>query len=102
MIRMTARPVHPGEILNEEFLVPLGLSAGALAKAVDVPRTRIERVRDERTGITADTALRLAAYFGTTPEFWMNLQASYDLAVAGAAMKDRGPIAPRHSAEGVG
>lgn len=82
MLRVTARPIHPGEVLREEFLEPLGLSAGRLAQAVGVPRTRIERVRDERTGVTADTALRLAAYFGTTPDFWMNLQASYDLDVA--------------------
>ena len=77
-----ARPVHPGEVLREEFLGPLGLSAGAVAKAVEVPRTRIERLRDEQTGVTADTALRLAAYFGTTPDFWLNLQAAYDLATA--------------------
>ena len=82
MTRMTARPVHPGEVLREEYLVPMSLSAGTLAKALDVPRTRIERLRDERTGVTADTALRLSAYLGTTPLFWMNLQAAYDLAVA--------------------
>lgn len=74
------RPVHPGEVLREEFMEPLGLSAIALARAIGVPRTRIERVRDEATGVTADTALRLGALLGTSPEFWMNLQANHDLA----------------------
>jgi antitoxin HigA-1 len=72
-------PVHPGEILREEYLVPLGMSAGALAKILNVPRTRIERLSTEQTGITTDTALRLARFFMTTPEFWMNLQTSYEL-----------------------
>lgn len=73
--------VHPGEILREEYLRPLGMSAGALARLVDVPRTRIERLATEQTAVTPSTALRLAKVFDTTPEFWMNLQASYDLAV---------------------
>ena len=72
-------PVHPGEILREEYLVPLAMSAGNLAKTLHVPRTRIERLVSEQTGITSDTALRLAKFFRTTPEFWMNLQASYEL-----------------------
>jgi addiction module HigA family antidote len=75
-------PVHPGEILREEFLIPMGLSAYSVAAACGVPRTRIERLAREETPITADTALRLAKYFGTTPAFWMNLQAQYDLEVA--------------------
>ena len=75
-------PVHPGEILKHEFLVPLALSAGALARRIGVPRTRIERVVKEETPITTDTALRLAKVFGTTPQFWTNLQSLYDLKIA--------------------
>ena len=75
-------PIHPGEFLREDFLVPLGLSANALALALRVPVTRISEIVHERRGITADTALRLARYFGTTPDFWMNMQARYDLAIA--------------------
>ena len=78
-------PVHPGEILREEYLVPLKLSAGALAKKLLVPRTRIERLAAEQTSLTPDTALRLARFFRTTPEFWMNLQASYDLKIEAKA-----------------
>lgn len=74
-------PVHPGEILREEYLVPLGLSAGALAKRLGVPRTRIERLVKQETPITPDTALRLARFFRTSPEFWMNMQATHDLKV---------------------
>jgi addiction module HigA family antidote len=80
-------PIHPGEILREEYLVPLGLSAGALAKALGVPRTRIERIVKQQMGISPDTALRLAKYFGTTPNVWLNLQADYDLAVQAEALK---------------
>ncbi len=75
-------PLHPGEMLREEFMVPLGLSANALALALRVPATRISEIVKERRGITADTALRLARYFRMTPEFWMNLQSHYDLEVA--------------------
>ena len=75
-------PVHPGEFLREDFLAPLGLSANALAMALRVPVTRISEIVRERRGITADTALRLARYFGTTPDFWMKMQMSYDLALA--------------------
>ena len=78
----TAIPIHPGEFLREDFLVPLGLSANALALALRVPVTRISEIVRERRGITADTALRLARYFGTTPDFWMKMQMSYDLALA--------------------
>ena len=75
-------PMHPGEVLREEFLLPLDMSAGALAKACSVPRTRIERIASEETSITADTALRLSKAFGTTAEFWLNLQNAYDVRVA--------------------
>jgi addiction module HigA family antidote len=75
-------PIHPGEFLREDFLVPLGLSANALALALRVPVTRISEIVRERRGITADTALRLARYFGTTPDYWMKMQMSYDLALA--------------------
>ncbi|RUU52057.1 HigA family addiction module antitoxin [Mesorhizobium sp. M2C.T.Ca.TU.002.02.1.1] len=74
-----ARPIHPGEFLREEYLVPLGMSAGALAKKLNLPRTRIERIVKEEVGLTPDTALRLARFFNTTPEFWMNFQKSYEL-----------------------
>ncbi len=75
-------PVHPGEILLEDFMSPLGLSANALATQLRVPATRIGDITRGRRGITADTALRLGRYFGSTPQFWLNLQAGYDLDVA--------------------
>jgi addiction module HigA family antidote len=75
-------PLHPGEMLREEFLVPMRLSANALALALRVPATRISEIVNERRGVTADTALRLARYFHMTPEFWMNLQSQYDLETA--------------------
>ena len=78
----TLPPLHPGEVLREEFLVPLRLSPGALAKATGVPRTRIERIAAETTGITADTALRLGKALNTSAQLWLNLQNSYDLAIA--------------------
>jgi antitoxin HigA-1 len=71
--------VHPGEVLREDFLRPMNLSPYAVARAVGVPRTRIERLANEQTAVTADTALRLARYFGTSPAFWMGMQAQYDL-----------------------
>lgn len=79
--------VHPGEILREEYLVPLGMSAGALARHLNVPRTRIERLVAEQTAVTTDTALRLAKFFRTSPELWMNMQAGYDLKIEAAAKK---------------
>jgi addiction module HigA family antidote len=82
-------PIHPGEILREEFLVPLELSPYALAKKLKVPRTRIERIVAEKIGITADTALRLGKFFRTTPQFWLNMQASYDIKIAEVALKDQ-------------
>lgn len=88
-----ANPIHPGEILREEFLVPLGLTAGGLARDLGVPRTRVERVVREQSGISADTAMRLARYFGMSVAFWMNIQKSYELDVAHADEKLRAEIA---------
>ena len=68
-------PIHPGEILREEYLAPLGLKPYTLAKRLNIPRTRIERLVSEQTPVTADTALRLAKFFGSTPQFWLNMQA---------------------------
>ena len=82
MVKNGMRPVHPGEILREEFMVPLGLSSNALAHALGVTPARINDIVRERRGITADTALRLARYFGTDAQSWINLQAAYDLRVA--------------------
>ena len=78
----TMPPIHPGETLREDFLKPLGLSANRLAIELRVPVTRVNDIVRGRRAITADTALRLARYFGTTPQFWMNLQTNYDLDVA--------------------
>jgi addiction module HigA family antidote len=75
-------PIHPGEILTEEFMKPLGLSINRVARDLRVPVTRIAEIVHGRRGVSSDTALRLARYFGTTPEFWMNLQSAYDLEVA--------------------
>ena len=91
----TMPPVHPGEILAEDFLKPLDLTAYAVAKACGVPRTRIERLAREETPVTADTALRLGRYFDTTPQFWMNLQSRFDLETASRAKaEDVARIAP--------
>lgn len=79
---LLVNPSHPGEVLEELYLVPLGLSAIALAKRIHVPRTRIERLVKGETALSADTAMRLAKVFGTTPEYWMNLQRAWDLARA--------------------
>jgi addiction module HigA family antidote len=92
-------PVHPGEVLREEFLGPMGLTAYAVALACGVPRTRIERLAREETPITADTALRLSRYFGTTPAFWMGMQAQYDLENAEDSLgDDLARIKPREAA----
>ena len=80
-------PVHPGEILKEEYLVPLKMSPGALARHLDVPRTRIERIVKCDSPISTDTALRLAKFFGTTPKFWANMQSGYDLKMEAAAKR---------------
>jgi addiction module HigA family antidote len=75
-------PIHPGEILREDYLKPLGLSMNRLALDLRVPVTRISEIVHERRGITTDTALRLARYFNTTARYWLNLQAAYDLEIA--------------------
>lgn len=82
------RPIHPGEILREEFLIPMGLTANAVAVALMIPAPRINDIVRERRGITADTALRLSKYFGTSVEFWLGLQADYEASVARAAIAD--------------
>ena len=90
-------PLHPGEMLREEFMKPLGLSANALAIALRVPVTRISEIVRERRGITADTALRLARYFNMSPQFWMRLQMDFDLESAAGEIKGtlREEIRPR-------
>ncbi len=92
------RPVHPGEILKDE-LDELGLSTNALANALDVPTSRITAILNGQRGVTADTALRLARYFGTTPQLWLNLQQSFELRVAelesGEEIENR--VQPRES-----
>ena len=97
------RPVHPGEVLGEE-LQELGMSANALAKALDVPTNRITAILKGQRGITADTALRLSRYFGTTPQLWQNLQKAFELRVAeiesGTAILER--VQPRATARIVG
>jgi addiction module HigA family antidote len=82
-------PVHPGEILREEFLVPLGLSQSRLARDTSMPPRRIHEIVRGTRAITADTALRLARYFGTTERFWLNLQTQHDLAVEKERLGDR-------------
>ena len=86
------RPVHPGEILREDFLVPLGLSVNALAAALSVPATRLHEIVKERRSVTSDTALRLARYFGGDAQSWLNLQVTYDLKTA---EREAGPIINR-------
>jgi addiction module HigA family antidote len=79
MIKNGLRPIHPGEILREEFLEPLAMSANALSLELRVPAPRINDIVRERRAISTDTAMRLARYFGTTPQFWLNLQTAFDL-----------------------
>jgi addiction module HigA family antidote len=76
------RPIHPGEILQEDVIDALGMSASALARALGVPANRVTAILKEQRGISADTALRLARYLGTSAQFWLNLQTSYDLRAA--------------------
>ncbi len=83
------KPVHPGEILREEFMKPLGLSMNRMALDLRVPLTRIADIVHERRGITADTALRLARYFKISPAFWLNLQTRYDLEAVGDRKTER-------------
>ena len=79
--------IHPGEILREEFLKPMGITVYRLAKEIHVPAPRISDIVLEKRGITADTAVRLARFFGTTEQFWMNLQVSYEVRKAKSALK---------------
>jgi antitoxin HigA-1 len=100
MTRNQMRPIHPGEILREEFLVPLGMTAHALSQAIHVPATRVNDIVNGKRGVTADTALRLARYFGNSPEFWLNLQAAHDLRAAEreAAARIEREVSPREAA----
>lgn len=82
MPRRDLPPIHPGEQLREEFMKPLGLSAYRVAKDIDVPISRIQAIVDEKRAITGDTALRLGRYFGTTAEFWLNMQRDFELETA--------------------
>ena len=81
-VKTKRAPLHPGEILREQFMADFGVSINRLARDLRVPPTRISEIVHEARAITPDTALRLARYFGTTPEFWVNLQSTYDLDVA--------------------
>jgi antitoxin HigA-1 len=94
------RPVHPGEVLREDYLVPLGMTANALARALDVTPNRINDIVLERRGITPETALRLARYFGGDAQTWLNLQMTYDLKVAAQqhAEEIARKISPREAA----
>jgi addiction module HigA family antidote len=93
MIKNGMRPVHPGEILKEEYLEPLGLTSAALARALNVSTPTVNDIVLQRRGVSADVALRLAACLETTPEFWLNLQSTYDLRKAeaerGAAIREQ-------------
>jgi addiction module HigA family antidote len=82
------RPIHPGEVLREEFLQPMGITAHALAMALQVPAPRINDIVRERRAVTVDTALRMAKYFGNSAEFWMGLQTDFDMATARTTMTD--------------
>ena len=82
----TLAPMHPGEVLREEFMIPLGLTAGKIAKACGVPRNRIEMIAREKLGISGDTALRLGRFFKTTPDLWINLQKRFELQTARASI----------------
>jgi len=90
-------PVHPGEILLEEFLLPLEISQYRLAKDISVPPRRINEIVHGKRAVTADTALRLSRYFGTSPEFWMDLQTAYELEIIAREIGDKveSEIAPR-------
>lgn len=82
------RPIHAGEVLLEEFMKPLNLSSNALANALHITPTRVNEIIRERRGVSADTAIRLSQYFGTTPQFWLNLQSLYELRVAQLSFDD--------------
>jgi len=102
MVVRRLEPIHPGEILEEEFMRPVRLSANTVAKRIDVPVTRISEIVRGRRGITADTALRLAHFFGTSPELWLGLQAEYDLRVTRRAVGEsiQSRIVPMKTAPG--
>ncbi|MDX1933482.1 MAG: HigA family addiction module antitoxin [Capsulimonadales bacterium] len=89
--------IHPGEVLEEEFLIPMGITAYKLAKSIDVQQTQISQIIHGKRAITAATALRLAAFFGTSAQFWLNLQAQYDLEEARQEMGEALAAIPRHS-----
>lgn len=89
------RPVHPGEILREDFLAPAGMSVNALAAAIRVPATRLHEIVNERRGVSADTAMRLARYFGGDAQSWLNLQSAYDLKTLPTASKIEREVLPR-------
>lgn len=93
-------PVHPGEILREDLMKPLGLTVHGLARELKVPVNRLSEIVNSRRAINADAALRLSRYFGNTPEFWINLQASYDLRVAihSSASRIEREVRPRKAA----
>ena len=97
MTRNGMRPIHPGEILREEFLAPLGMTPHALSQAIRVPATRVNDIVNGKRGVTADTALRLARYFGNSAEFWLSLQAAHDLRAAErqAASRIKREVLPR-------
>ncbi|MBZ0159577.1 HigA family addiction module antitoxin [Candidatus Methylomirabilis sp.] len=100
MMKNRMRPIHPGEILREEYMVPLGISANGLARALGVTPARINDIVRQKRGITGDTALRLARYFGTDPQSWLNLQTAYDLRVTELASGDaiERQVRPREAA----
>jgi addiction module HigA family antidote len=97
-MKKQVEPVHPGEVLKEEFMKPLGLSANKLARAIRVPPNRVSAIVNGERSVTADTALRLAKAFGTTPEFWLNLQRQHDLDRARDEATDLARIAPIRAA----
>ena len=99
MEKNAMRPIHPGEILREEFLAPLGMTPHALSKALHVTPSRVNDIVNEKRGVTADTALRLARYFGGDAQSWLNLQQAYDLKMATelAMQKIIDEIAPRNA-----
>jgi len=100
MMKNRMRPIHPGEILREEYLAPLGISANGLARALGVTPARISEIVRQKRGITGDTALRLARYFGTDAQSWLNLQIAYDLRIVELASGDaiERKVKPREAA----
>ncbi len=95
MPRNRMRAIHPGEVLREEFLAPINMTPHALAQAIRVPASRVNDIVLQRRAITVDTAARLARYFGTSPEFWLNLQTAYDLKTLSTARAIAAEIKPR-------